>query len=485
MAKTTIVYKDIAVGSVEAGTVNASGGTAESDNTRILPGADTGRVLTLEDNNWIFDGEGYRCYAETEFAFWSNALSDANCVISPAPVITVAFSKQFSSMGVTLTFDALPGSWCSDINVKWYQGGTLKADADFTPSATMYFCEKRVESFDKIVLTLKKTAFPYRRAKLSQLLIGVVRTFEADEFRSASITNEMDETAIELPVSTFNWTLDSKKSVEYLFQLRQPVEVYNSGSLLGVYYIDDSSRTSGRMYKISCKDALGVLSDTAFAGGAYLSGISAKTLLVQLAAPFAVEFSEGLADATLKGVLSAGTMREAIQQVLFAWGVCLATDGGDTLRVFPLPSSPAEIPKDRTFADTSVKTDSVVTEVQVTAHTYTENASGGVEIGGVKYEDMQKVYSVQNPDVTASDRANVKKITNATLVSPDIGQQTAERVYARYAKRDTISARIVYSGEKLGDRVKIFTPWDTQLEGNVRKMEIKLSNTVVIKTEAH
>lgn len=485
MAKTTVVYKDIAVGAADAGTATATGGTAESDLSLLLHGANTGLVATLEDNAWILDGSVDRCYSESEYAFWSSAMSDGECVLSPQPTIEITFSEQFSSTGVTLTFDGLPGGWCSAVNIKWYQGAALKADVDFAPNATTYFCEKRVESFDKLVLTLKKTNLPYRHAKLNQLLVGVVRTFEADEFRSASITNEMDETAIELPVSTFSWVLDSKKDADYLFQLRQPVEVYNRASLLGVYYIDDSSRTSARVYKISCKDALGVLSDTAFVGGAYLSGVSAKTLLTQLAAPFTVEFVEGLADTTLKGVLTAGTNREAIQQVLFAWGVCLATDGGDTLRVFPLPSSPVEIPQGRTFADTSVKTDSVVTEVQVVAHTYTMDTGGSVEISGVKYADAQTVYAVKNPNVTANDRANVKKIENATLVSTDIGQKTAQRVYERYAKRDTITARIVYAGEKLGDRVKIYTPWGTQVEGNVKKMEIKLSNTVVIKAEAH
>lgn len=485
MARTMIVYKDIAVDSAESGTAALTGEAAESEAALVLSGANTGRVATLEESNWPLDGSVDQCYEDAECAFWSEKMSDGSCVLSPAPTITVTFSKQFSSTGVTLAFDSLPGGWCSAVNVKWYQGETLKADVDFSPNAQAFFCEKRVESFDKLIVTLTKTNLPYRYAKLNQLLIGVIRTFEADEFRSASITNEMDESAIELPVSTFNWVLDSKKNADYLFQLRQPVEVYNSGSLLGVYYIDDSSRTSGRIYRISCKDALGVLSDAAFAGGAYLSGVSAKALLAKLAAPFAVEFAEELADATLKGVLLPGTNREAIQQVLFAWGACLATDGGSTLRVFPLPSSPAEIPKGRTFSDTAVKTDSVVTEVQVVAHTYTENDGGTIDIGGAKYADAQTRYTVKNPNVTASDRANVKKIENATLVSPDIGQAAAQRAYVHYMKRATVSARVVYAGEKLGDRVKIYTPWDTRVEGNIRKMEVKLSNTVVSKVEVH
>lgn len=485
MAKTKIVYKDIAVGAVEAGTAVSTGGTAESNSSLVLQGANTGGIICLEDNLWVLDGSFDTFYSEGRYAFWSSELSDVDCVLASPPVIDITFSQQFSSTGITLLFDLAANGWCSAVNIKWYQGATLKADVDFAPNAATYFCENRVESFDRIVLTLRKTSMPYRRAKINQLLVGVIRTFEADEFRSAKITNQMDETAIELPVSTFKWTLDSKKSVDFLFQLRQPVEVWNIENLLGVYYIDDAARKSARIYDVSCKDALGVLSDTAFAGGAYLSGVSAKALIEELAAPFTVEYENGVTDTTLKGILVSGTNRSAIQQVLLAWGVCLATDGGDTLRVFPLPSSPVEIPKGRTFTDTAVQTDSVVTEVQVVAHTYAESTSGNVEVAGKRYSDTQKTYTVKNPNVTASDRANVKKISEATLVSPDIGQAVAERVYARYAKRDTVSARIVYAGEKLGDRVTIFTPWDTQVEGNVKKMNITLSNTVVFKGEVH
>ena len=178
------------------------------------------------------------------------------------------------------------------------------------------------------------------------------------------------------------------------------------------------------------------------------------------------------------------TRREAIQQVLFAWGgVCLATDGGSALRVFQQDSTAEVIPKDRTFIGAAVDTASIVTKVSVTAHTYTADSGGSVQVGGVSYKDTTTVYTVSNPNVTAGDRENVKEIPGATLVSTDIGQAVANRVYAYYAKRDTATARIVHKGEKLGDCLSVYTPWGTLVTGNLHKMEIKLSNTVVYGAE--
>lgn len=483
MGKTKVIYRDVAVGAQEDASVTAALADNNSNPSLLPAGVDNGKVITLEHNRFILDGTFGTFYDESKTAFWSEEMSGEDCAFTAEPSITVEFAQQYSSMGVTLVFDPATGEHCTAVNIKWYQGNTLKADVDFAPNSAEYFCSNRVESYNKLIITLKKTSLPNRRAKLDRIIFGVIRVFERGELRNASIVNEMDESAIELPVSTFQWTLNSLTDVDYLFQLKQPVEVQNNGNTLGVYYIKESNRQSARIYKIECKDALGVLDDIASAGAVYLDGVSAKALLNELASPFTVEYAEGVTDTTLTGILQAGTNRNAIQQVIFAWGVCIATDGGETLRVFDLPDTPTVVSKDRTYTGASVTTDSVVTKVEVVAHTYAVDSNGGVEVNGKKYSDTQTVYSVSNPDLIATDKENVKRIEGATLVSTGIGQAVAQRVYDYYLKRNAISARIVYNGEKLGDCLSIYTPWGTLLTGNLKKMEITLSNTVAYKSE--
>ena len=194
---------------------------------------------------------------------------------------------------------------------------------------------------------------------------------------------------------------------------------------------------------------------------------------------FSIEYDADVEDTALTGVITSGTIRTAIQQVLFAWGVCASTDGRDGIRVFNLPGTPDAIPEDYTFTGVTVDTSALVTEVRVTAHVYTQAENGGVEINGVKYDDAKTVYTITNPDVIATDKQNVIEVADATLVSPDIGQATAQRVYDYYAKRITTNAKIVWAGELLGDCVTLPTAWGTTNAGNLRRMEVKLSNTVV------
>lgn len=237
-------------------------------------------------------------------------------------------------------------------------------------------------------------------------------------------------------------------------------------------------RTSSRVYPIECCDAIGVLNDMSFAGGVY-SGKSAKALIAELAAPFEVEFDAGVTDMNVTGILKAGSRRAAIQQLLFVWGYCVSTDGRAELRVFSPGTEEVTVPLERTFLGASVSTSAIVTEVQVTAHTFAVAENGSVEVNGVKYADTKAVYSVKNPDVTATDKQKVVKITDATLVSPAVAQTVAQRLYDYHLRRNTGKAKVVFAGEHLGDRISLPDNCGGRTVGNLEKMEIKLSNTVV------
>lgn len=484
MSVTTILYKDIAPGASEDATISTSTTTQGADPGLLLDEIAPSPTLTCELNHWLLNGE-YQFTEDEPMAFWSSELSDENGSFSSPPTITIDFGQQYSSVGITLVFDLASDEYCNSINIKWYQGETQKDSKDFSPNAATYFCQNQVESYDRIVITINSTALPYRRAKLEQVIFGIYRYFGMTELRSASITNEMSLISSELPISTMSWTLDSDDDVDFMFQLKQPVEVRNNNSLIGVYYIDSYSRSAKTVYSIDCYDLLGVLDETPFSGGAYLSGVSAKSLLETIVDDdFVIEYADEVLDATLTGILQPASKRASIQQVLFAWGVCAATDGGETLRIFNLPDEAKVISGDRTYTGVTVDTAAIVTSVSVTAHTYTQDSSGSIEIGGNKYSDSTTVYTVSNPNVTATDKQNVIEVTDATLVSTSIGQAVAQRVYDYYLRRNTNKAKIVWSGEMLGDMLTLPNAWGGTNTGNVAKMEIRLSNTVAASCES-
>lgn len=481
MSKTQVIYKDIAPGAAGAATPSATGYMNISQLPDLITGGISHKTLTLEPGRWVL-GAGYELMNKNLPAFWSSGLSGEDCVFSDAPVITVDFSQQFSSVGLTITFDQATGEYCRKINVKWYQQGTLKADVDFYPTGTHYFCEQIVESYDRIELTLLETSLPRRRARVQQLIFGIIRTFGMTELRSARIVNQAKTLTTELPISTATWNLDVRDNVDFMFQLKQPVEFHNGDNLIGVYYINKHSRSAKGLYSITCQDAIGVLADNQFSGGVYTDYSAQQLVLDVVGGDFDVVF-DGVVDTALTGAILPGTKREALQQVLFAWGVCASTDGGDVIRVFNPGTKAVEIGTDRTYTGNSTEVYSIVTAVQVTAHTYTQDANGSVEIGGVKYKDTTAVYTVVNPNVTANDKQNVVTIDNATLISPAIAQAAAQRVYDYYTLRANNKAKIVWKGERLGDLLTTPNAWGGTATGNVEKMEITLSNTIAANCE--
>lgn len=481
MSKTTIAYKDVAPGAAEDAEYTSGSATPFSDlnlsEARVVP-----PIITGEQNELGLDGT-FTTLGDTVVPFWSVEMSGPDCVFANPPSFEVAFDNQHTSVGISFYFGQMAGSYCRKLNVKWYQQSTLKADVDFYPNGTFYHCQYNVESYNRIVVTLLETNLPYKYAKIDQVMFGVERVFGMTEIRSAKITNQMNLVSTEVPVSTLNFVLDSLENIDFIFQLKQQMEVVNDGRLIGVYYINQHSRSAQSLYSIRCQDAFGVLDGDSFSGGVYFD-YSAKQLLEDIVGgDFDIFYDTDVTDTMLTGYIAPQKRRSAIQQVAFAWGVCVATDGSNGIRVFHPGTLPSEIGRNRTYTGATVTTAAIVTEVRVTAHSYEVNDTGGIEFNGVRYKDTTSIYSVFNPNVTANDKQNVIQVPNATLVSPAIAQSAAQRVYDYYLLRDTAKAKIVWNGELLGDCVTLPNAWNETNTGSLSKMDMVLSNVVAANSE--
>lgn len=482
MSKTTIMYRDRAPDAANSASYKSGAETEFSELPKLSLEAEGRRIASLERNAWILNGS-YDILGDDEtVSFWSTALSGDDCNLAGEPSITIEFRGEHSTLGITLVSANAPYDFPGKVNIKWYRGGTLQSDMDFYPDSSTYFCRNKVKNFDKLVITFHKTSLPHHRIKLEQIIFGVDRLFDMTEIRSARITNQISEISTELPVSEFDWVLDSDDELGFMFQLKQPIEVKNDDFFIGVYYINEHSRQSRTVYDLRCQDALGVLDGDTFDGGVY-TNYSARQLFDDIVGGMFVVEYRNVTDKQLTGVITAGTKREALQQVLFAWGVCAATDGGSVIRVFDLPSEVKEIGTDLTYTGVTIETAAIVTAVKITSHVYAKDANGTVEIKGEKYSDTTDVYTITNPDVTANDKQNVIEIKEATLISPAIVQECAQRIYDYYTMRNTAKGRIVWHGELLGDCVSIPSSWGETTAGNISRMEMILSNTVAASLE--
>ena len=479
MSKTTIIYEDVAPGAAEDADIATTGQSSFSEPQNLVDGNTYGAGITCELNSWLLNGT--RDYVEN-VPLWSSALSGEDCALLTPVVIDINFDEQYTANGISLGFCQDAISYGSAVNIKWYQQGALKEDADFTPNAYIYFCDKAVESFDRIVITINKTSMPYTYCKLDYILFGVSWTFDMTKIRNAKITEQISLISDTISIGELDWELENRDNVSFIFQLKQPMTVKNDNKTVGVFYIDEHERLSALRYKLKCHDAFGILDTETFQDGVYTS-YSAKQLLSDIVdGSFPIVYDDGVPDKNLTGILQGCTKRQAIQQVAFAWCVCITCEAG-AIRVFLPGNTPTEIGENRVYTGVSISTRAIVTAVQVIAHQYTQDSSGNVEINGTKYSDTKTVYTVSNPNVTANDKQNIKTFASATLVSNDIAQNVAQHIYNYYTLRDTASGKIVWNGEKLGDCVTLPNAWGKSSTGNIQSLNFTISNTIAANAE--
>lgn len=476
-----LIYKDIAVGADTDAAVTATGADSKSDVSKLPAGVVHPDFATLELNKWGGSGSK-KIYNGQELALISTTMSGADCTFETPPSLTIEFDSNYTTLGISLRFSTNSVDYASSVTLAWYQGTTLLDQKTFYPDGPSFFCANTVTAFNKLVVTVNATNLPERYARMEQILFGVIREFDGREIGSVEILQEVDLISAELSINTLDWKLQSKTGVDYIFQLKQPISVYNNSNLVGVFYIDDQAkRTSATTYEIPCCDAIGVLDGDDFSAAIY-SNKNAVDLMIEIVnGAFELDIDASLASATVTGYIPDCSRREALQQVAFAIGAVVDTSGTDKIKVHPAAGdNAAEIPASRVYVGGSAVQDAIVTAVVVTYHTYTAGSGSSgddvITVGGVSYIHTTGTVRVDNPNVTASDKANVKTVEGAMLVNASNAADVAARVYAYYQRRNTVSSRIVVDGETPGDYVSIPTAWGSTMTGNIESMKLKLSN---------
>ena len=483
-----LVYKDIAVGAAEDAAVTTTDAQDISDVTRLPETADTPPVATGEWNMWLLNGTR-KVYANQPIAFWSTEMSGADGTFQTPPTVTIAFDQQYTSLGITLYFAREVGEFCSSVTLKWYKEGELLSSKDYQPDSAVYFCENTVAAYDQLTVELYATSLPYRYARIDGILFGISREFTARNLRSVSVGQEIDLISSALPEDYCDWTLESPEAVDYIFQKKQPVEVYDGSSLVGVYYIESAKRRSATMYDIACVDAIGVLDQSVFPEALYLTETNAKAEIEKiLGDSFALEMDAALSGAAIKGYIPECTKREALQYIAFALGAVVDTSGTAKIKVWlPDTGEPAEISAKNTFTGSDVETSDLVTKVIVTAYTITDARPGegddSIQYNGVDYKCVPAEYAVESPDIVSTDKLNEMQYKECYLINTDNGQEAAERCYDYHARRQVHSLSFKMNGEHIGDYVTTHTPWESVIVGNITKMTMNFSNITVADAE--
>lgn len=429
---------------------------------------------------------------------WSNSISNEKGIFSVPPVLTLQTpGENYSSQGLTLTFDTDNHIFCNDLNIKWYRNDFLIADVDFTPDNPFYFCKHAVEAYNKVVITFRKMNMPYNRLKLRAVDYGYITFFNANELKNVNLIQEINPISENLIINVCDFTFQrANPNIEYSFQKRQPLLIYFDDELKATGFVDKATRKGRDLWDIETIDYVGILDSIKFTGGMYTDKNAAELLtsiLTQAKIPFRI--SDELLQEKVSGYIPICTCREAITQICFAIGAAADTSNSDKLEIYVLPSYAVKnITKDRIHQGQTFTDSDKITEVQLTVHSYIKSGetnevykaadsgtgtnifvefseplydlsitngkivSSGVNyaiidaeadcvLSGFKYTDNTTIKSRQISDLLANDIENVKSITDKTLISSNNVNKILNLCYEYFIRNQHINLGIYETKE--------------------------------------
>ena len=106
---------------------------------------------------------------QANLGLWSEQISNDDGTFTEPIVLELESVGQYSSQGLTLTFDTYNGIYATKVGIKWLritdEGITTLDEKEFTPDNAFYFCRNFVENYNKVVITFYSLNMPKNRLK--------------------------------------------------------------------------------------------------------------------------------------------------------------------------------------------------------------------------------------------------------------------------------------------------------------------------------
>ena len=168
------------------------------------------RVL-LNDNFYFLTNKEVANEKEL-IAYWSNELSNANCLFTTNPKITYEFTQNIAFTELTLYFQEI----CVEFDVRYYLDGTLVALREVRNNTSLIPTTEGATTladiyFNKIEIEFIKTNEPYRYIKFNEIDFGVYELFTNEQIIDYNILEELSIDSSELSSNSFNLIIDDEQ----------------------------------------------------------------------------------------------------------------------------------------------------------------------------------------------------------------------------------------------------------------------------------
>ena len=510
-----IQYIDAPVGAAESADVQVTAHQPFGAEKQLLSGTEDVPWANLERGGWALNGASRLIPDNAQkLGWWSEQLSGDDGRFSNPPVIVISFANEYTVDGLSFRFWPSMNQWCSEMEVSWHRGEELIAKTVAAPNSAEWYLEYSVEYFDRIEIKLNATNSPNQFAKLQSVLVGKTEIFFSDEIIEATLLNETDPSLCQMTVDTMTVKIRDKKNRALLPKKDQTIHLYRDGVRIAAHYIAESEQESKSVYTLRCQSAIGLLEDD-YLGGMYLNAPLSDLLKeILLKIPFSID--EAFSQTLINGYLPVCTQREALQQISFAIGALVTTQGDGTIRLAPLESDiSGKFIKADLFFGAKVKRESPVSSVKLIAHSYEkdyeevvifdeevtgknvlltfpephhrysfsgswnnsyganwvqvnpDNGKSRVTITAGKYIHKQKTVTREIGNYTHAERKNTVTIDNATLIHTTNADSAIDRLAAFYELNRVLEQDAVIQGQYAGQMVDSESPWGNHIAGYI------------------
>lgn len=205
---------------------------------------------TFETDRWMLDGSMTLIPDDgpyDDIGWWSNILSDSNKLITPNISITCQFiNNVHSTIGLTILFDTTNDEWAEEFDIKYYNESNVLIDTISVTNnlLSFYVSETPITDFKKIEIVIKKWSLPIRRARVEEVVFGIVNIYDNDNgLVSFKVLEEVDLLSSRVTTNELSFTIDNSKSkynilnpdgIYTYLQEQQKIEAYLGSMVNGV-----------------------------------------------------------------------------------------------------------------------------------------------------------------------------------------------------------------------------------------------------------
>ncbi len=495
---------------------------------------DLDNLLTLELNFWVLDGNtDYEYWGSGDIGFITGEKYTCENTDYPeyfydedsGETVGAGFTSEayvLSSYVWHTTIDGLEGltiHWAGDsypesVTIRYYDYNmSVVAEETFEDSSSNYYALAG-DSINYIQILANTMSLPYRMLKINYVVFGSEAILTGSAMRSAKIVNEMSLNSETLPASTLTFTFEAEDG-EVPFVYGGGIKAYGktmSGNveLIGTYYIDTITRKTTTQFTIEAVDAIGVLIGIGWTYASYtlyslgFNGAGSYDIMefFGISNKFDVEvlndIPTGYATAVVFTDETSLSLRDWLQQALFALATRCRTDGSDAIQLFVLEDDEAEavtISDDRVYQGITLdETEAAESAglyyhvVQTAAYSAAAKSVQKTIYGTTVYDNMYYgQYSDETIWYSSSDSAEMVVedcyFLSNLAQSSTIATRAKSLLYDFHQRTKTAKMKIVWDSERLGDLVTVPDPYGDTLTGHIQKMTFTLSNITAAEIE--